>query len=52
VPNINTTQLRQDGQLRRARLGELAGAEHLGLTVSGYAGGRPGSELPETERPR
>jgi len=33
-------------------LGELAGAEHLGLTVSGYAGGQPNSELPETEGPR
>jgi uncharacterized cupin superfamily protein len=40
VPNINTTELRDDGRLRRARLGELAGAEHLGLTVYELAPGQ------------
>ena len=40
MPNINTTPLRDDGPLRRARLGELAGAEHLGLTVYELAPGQ------------
>jgi uncharacterized cupin superfamily protein len=40
VPNIRTIELREDGQLRRARLGELAGAEHLGLTVYELAPGQ------------
>jgi uncharacterized cupin superfamily protein len=40
VPNIQTTELREDGQLRRERLGELAGAEHLGLTVYELAPGQ------------
>jgi uncharacterized cupin superfamily protein len=40
VPNIQTTELREDGQLRRERLGELAGAEHLGLTVYDLAPGQ------------
>jgi uncharacterized cupin superfamily protein len=34
VPNINTSDLiDDDGRLRRARLAEKAGAEHLGMTV-------------------
>jgi uncharacterized cupin superfamily protein len=33
-------ELREDGQLRRERLGELAGAEHLGLTVYELAPGQ------------
>ena len=40
MPNIRTTELRDDGRLRRARLGELAGAEHLGLTVYELAPGQ------------
>jgi uncharacterized cupin superfamily protein len=40
VPNIRTIELREDGQLRRERLGELAGAEHLGLTVYELASGQ------------
>jgi uncharacterized cupin superfamily protein len=40
VPNIRTIELREDGQLRRERLGELAGAEHLGLTVYELAPGQ------------
>src|SRR5207302_6061536 len=33
MPSIKTTELADDGDYRRARLGEAAGAEHLGLTV-------------------
>jgi uncharacterized cupin superfamily protein len=40
VPNINTTELGEHGQLRRERLGELAGAEHLGLTLYEVAPGQ------------
>ena len=40
MPNIRTIELREDGQLRRERLGELAGAEHLGLTVYELASGQ------------
>ena len=40
MPNIRTIELREDGQLRRERLGELAGAEHLGLTVYELAPGQ------------
>ena len=40
MANINTTELREDGQLRRERLGELAGAEHLGLAVYELAPGQ------------
>jgi uncharacterized cupin superfamily protein len=41
MPNTNTAELTEnpDG-LRRARLGELAGAEHLGLTVYELAPGQ------------
>jgi len=40
VPNINTEDLRDEGPYRRARLGELAGARHLGLTVYELAPGQ------------
>ena len=40
MPNINTTELGEHGQLRRERLGELAGAEHLGLTLYELAPGQ------------
>ena len=40
MPNIRTIELREGGELRRARLGELAGAEHLGLTVYELAPGQ------------
>jgi uncharacterized cupin superfamily protein len=40
MPNIRTTELPDDGRPRRARLGELAGAEHLGLTVYELAPGQ------------
>ena len=33
VPNIRTDELRDEDGYRRSRLAELAGAEHLGLTV-------------------
>jgi uncharacterized cupin superfamily protein len=41
VPNIRTNDLvDDDGRLRRARLAEAAGAEHLGLTVYELAPGQ------------
>jgi uncharacterized cupin superfamily protein len=40
MPNINTAELTDDGRFRRARLGELAGAKHLGLTVYELASGQ------------
>jgi len=40
MPNINTSELRDEGEYRRTRLGELAGAEHLGLTVYELAPGQ------------
>jgi uncharacterized cupin superfamily protein len=40
VPNINTSDLVDDGDYRRARLAEQAGAEHLGLTVYELAPGQ------------
>jgi uncharacterized cupin superfamily protein len=40
MPNINTSELRQEEDYSRARLGELAGAEHLGLTVYELAPGQ------------
>ena len=33
MPNIRTTDLDDEGRFSRAKLGALAGAEHLGLTV-------------------
>jgi uncharacterized cupin superfamily protein len=39
MPNIRTTDLKDEGEYRRARLGEQAGAEHLGLTVYELAPG-------------
>ncbi len=33
VPSIHTDELREEDGYRRSRLAELAGAEHLGLTV-------------------
>jgi uncharacterized cupin superfamily protein len=39
MPNIKTTELADTDRFRRARLGELAGAEHLGLTVYELAPG-------------
>jgi uncharacterized cupin superfamily protein len=41
MPNIHTTELVDDeGRMRRARLAEAAGAEHLGLTVYELAPGQ------------
>jgi uncharacterized cupin superfamily protein len=40
MPNINTSELKQEEDYSRARLGELAGAEHLGLTVYELAPGQ------------
>jgi uncharacterized cupin superfamily protein len=40
MPNIKTTGLNDEGDYRRARLAELAGAEHLGLTVYELAPGQ------------
>jgi len=40
VPNINTAELVDEGDYRRARLAELAGAEHLGLTLYELAPGQ------------
>jgi uncharacterized cupin superfamily protein len=40
MPNIKTSELKQEEDYRRARLGELAGAEHLGLTVYELAPGK------------
>ena len=41
MANIHTTELVDDqGRLRRARLGEQAGAQHLGLTVYEFAPGQ------------
>jgi uncharacterized cupin superfamily protein len=39
MPNIKTTELGNAHRFRRSRLGELAGAEHLGLTVYELAPG-------------
>jgi uncharacterized cupin superfamily protein len=39
MPNIKTSKLAEGENYRRARLGELAGAEHLGLTVYELAPG-------------
>jgi uncharacterized cupin superfamily protein len=39
MPNIKTSDLVEGENYRRARLGELAGAEHLGLTVYELAPG-------------
>jgi uncharacterized cupin superfamily protein len=43
MPNINTSELTDGENYRRARLGEFAGAEHLGLTVYELA---PGQGMP------
>jgi uncharacterized cupin superfamily protein len=40
MPNINSADLADGGGLRRARLAEAAGAEHLGLTVYELAPGQ------------
>ena len=40
MPNIRTTELGDEGDYRRARLAEAAGAEHLGLTVYELAPGQ------------
>jgi uncharacterized cupin superfamily protein len=40
MPNIKTTELGNAHRFRRSRLGELAGAEHLGLTVYELAPGQ------------
>ena len=40
MPNIHTTELRDEGDYRRARLAEAAGAEQLGLTVYELAPGQ------------
>jgi uncharacterized cupin superfamily protein len=40
VPNINTSELRDEGHYRRVRLAELAGAEHLGMTLYELAPGQ------------
>jgi uncharacterized cupin superfamily protein len=40
VANIKTTELRDEGDYRRARLAEAAGAEHLGLTIYELAPGQ------------
>jgi uncharacterized cupin superfamily protein len=40
MPNINTSELKQEEDYSRTRLGELAGAEHLGLTVYELAPGQ------------
>jgi uncharacterized cupin superfamily protein len=39
MPNINTSELAQGENYRRARIGQLAGAEQLGLTVYELAPG-------------
>jgi uncharacterized cupin superfamily protein len=40
VPNLNSAELAESGDgLRRARVGELAGAEHLGLSLYELAPG-------------
>jgi uncharacterized cupin superfamily protein len=39
MPNIKNTELADTDRFRRARLGELAGAEHLGLTIYELAPG-------------
>ena len=39
MPNIKTSELAEGENYRRARLGELAGAEHLGLTAYELAPG-------------
>ena len=40
MPNIHSDELRDEGDYRRARLAEAAGAEHLGLTVYELAPGQ------------
>src|ERR671937_2250788 len=40
MENIFTTELRDEGEYRRARVGERAGARHLGLTVYELAPGQ------------
>ena len=40
MENIYTAELRDEGDYRRARVGERAGAEHLGLTVYELAPGQ------------
>jgi uncharacterized cupin superfamily protein len=40
MPNINTSELSEEQDYSRARLGEAAGAEHLGLTVYELAPGQ------------
>src|SRR2546423_15698120 len=40
MENIYTAELRDEGDYRRARVGERAGAEHLGLTVYQLAPGQ------------
>jgi uncharacterized cupin superfamily protein len=40
VPNIATSELTEEADYRRARLGEAAGAKHLGLTVYELAPGQ------------
>ena len=43
MENIYTAELRDEGDYRRARVGERAGAKHLGLTVYELA---PGQGMP------
>ena len=43
MENIYTSELRDEGDYRRARVGERAGAKHLGLTVYELA---PGQGMP------
>ena len=40
MPNIATSELTEEADYRRTRLGEAAGAEHLGLTVYELAPGQ------------
>jgi uncharacterized cupin superfamily protein len=40
MPNIHTSELADEGEYRRSRLAEAAGAEHLGLTVYELAPGQ------------
>jgi uncharacterized cupin superfamily protein len=40
MPNIHADELRDEGDYRRTRLAEAAGAEHLGLTVYELAPGQ------------
>jgi len=40
MANINTSELTEEEHYRRSRLGELAGTEHLGLTLYALAPGQ------------